>query len=617
MSFSVNNIGFYFIKLLYYTLVSFGCNQGTLGGSEMSKESKKKTRTFCRWVLSFFKPYWGWLFINIISSIISVANNIFIVYLIKEMISSAIIGKPNMLNKLLACLLIMIVSGILAKYLAKYSSGRFSLAIIRDLKNNLANRIIDVKIERIEEYHSGDINSTLVNDAATFQKFLEDDFSSCIYYPLIILASFSYMLLINWQLLLVCFLVTPITMLITNVLSKPIKKFSQEYHQSLGEYNSLVDEMVKGIQTIKAFNSLKMLNQRCQAIISKIFHTGLKIDQYNSLLLPGTIIMYELPFILCMVFGGYLSIKGAINPVNLIAFLQLLTFLIYPTTFLPRLLANSRLVMGAIERLYEVSNLQLEESRQIRSLNQKAYAIELNDCCFQYQNSGDVLAGVSLKILQEQTVALVGASGSGKSTIISLICGFYRLRRGSLKIFGHEIDEWDISKLRSMVSVVSQNVFLFPGSIAKNIAYGRLGASEMEIIQASKLAGSHDFILKMPEGYNTLVGERGIKLSGGERQRISLARAVLKDAPILLLDEPTSALDSESEAVFQKALVSCTDQRTVLVVAHRLSTIKGVDQILVLDRGKIVERGTHLELMNNMGVYLNLYREQMKSIGGR
>lgn len=588
----------------------------------MLKTSSFQTWILLKWIISYVKSYWGWVFGNIVASVTLVTINIFSVYLIKEMFNSANNGEQKILGKIIAILISIIIIGILVKYFAKYSSGRFSVATIRDLKNYLSNHLIKTEIDQIEEYHSGDIISSITNDTVTVQNFLENDFSSCFYYPLIIIASFSYMLLINWQLLLICFVVTPIAMVLTNFISKPIRTFSKEYHNSLGEYNSLIDEMVKGIATFKAFNLIKVLNKRYHESIRQIHQAGLKIDLYNSLMLPGIIVMYEFPFVLCIIFGGYFSIKGVINPASLIAFLQLLTLLIYPTTFLPRLLANVRLVAGAVERLYEFAHLQIEDScKNGFQTQQSEYVIEFDNCSFSYQNSDDVLTDVSFKIPQGKTIALVGASGTGKSTIINLICGFYKLHNGSLKIFGQEISEWEISSLRSLISVVSQDIFLFSNSIAENICYGRLGASKAEIIQASKLAGSHDFIMKMPDGYNTMIGENGIKLSGGERQRISLARAVLKDTPIFLLDEPTTALDSESEALVLKALACLASDRTVLVVAHRLSTIKGAEQILVLDQGKIVERGTHTELMRNNGIYLNLYKEQfaqtmLDNIGG-
>lgn len=566
-----------------------------------------------KWVISFVKPYWGWIFINIGASVISVSINLFSVYLIKEVIKSANNGQHNILGEMIAFLICIIAIGILAKYFAKFSAGRFSNFVIHELKNSISQRLIKVRIDRVEEYQSGDIISSIANDMTTLQKFLENDFVNCIYYPLMIIAAFCYMLQISWQLLLVCFFVTPITMIVTNILSKPISKLSKEYHQNLGEYNSLVDEMVKGITTFKAFNLLKLFRQKCQTVCSQILKTSLRIELYNSLMLPGTIIMYEFPFILCIIFGGFLSIKGMITPVSLIAFLQLLTFLIYPTTFLPKLLANSKFAMGAVERLYEFFHLQLEKKCQKRVQSKVALnelAIEFLDGSFRYQNSEEVLDGINFQIPQGQTVALVGVSGSGKSSVVNLICGFYQIHSGSLKIFGQEINEWEISELRSLISLVSQDSFLFPGSIARNISYGKLGASEIEIINAAKAAGSHEFIMKLPKGYETLVGEKGVKLSGGERQRISLARAVLKNAPILLLDEPTSALDSQSEALFQQALLSLNNRQTVLVIAHRLATIKRADQILVLDRGKIVEQGTHSELIRLNGVYLNLYQKQ-------
>jgi len=238
--------------------------------------------------------------------------------------------------------------------------------------------------------------------------------------------------------------------------------------------------------------------------------------------------------------------------------------------------------------------------------------IEFDQVCFSYDNKTDVLKNVSFKLEKNKTTALVGASGSGKSTIIKLICGFYNVHGGTIKIYGKDLDKCNIKKVRELISLMSQDVYLFPATIKENISLGRNDASPEEIIEAAKMANAHNFIMKLPDGYNTVVGEMGNNLSGGQCQRIMLARAILKNAPILLLDEPTAYLDTQSEKLLQEALERFMENRTVLAIAHQLSTIKNADRVIVLNNGSIVEEGCHESLINGDTIYKRLYHEQME-----
>jgi ABC-type multidrug transport system fused ATPase/permease subunit len=243
--------------------------------------------------------------------------------------------------------------------------------------------------------------------------------------------------------------------------------------------------------------------------------------------------------------------------------------------------------------------------------NPEEVLLKLEQVGFSYKNGYEVLKGLSLEIKKGQIHALVGSSGSGKSTVLKLLCGFYDIDKGDIKLYGECYSKWNLEQLRKNFAVVSQEVYLFPGSIRDNIAYGKPDATEAEIIEASKTAYAHDFIMNFEEGYETMVGERGVRLSGGQKQRISIARAILKNAPVLLLDEPTSALDTNSEKLVQKALDEFMKDRTVIIVAHRMSTIVKADEIFVLESGALKERGTHQELIDKKGAYFSLYERQL------
>jgi ATP-binding cassette, subfamily B, bacterial len=316
-----------------------------------------------------------------------------------------------------------------------------------------------------------------------------------------------------------------------------------------------------------------------------------------------------------MGFGGYLVIQNQLTFGSLFAFINLLNFVVNPLGSLPNIIASISEASGAAQRIFEILDHEVERKSGSTSQPQKesASVIRFKDVDFAYQANTPVLKGLNLDIQQGQTVAIVGHSGGGKSTLLKIILGYYPLPGGQVSLFGRDLQEWQLAAARNQMAFVAQDTYLFPVSIAENIRCGKPDATQAEIEGAARLANIHDFIATLPEGYNTLVGERGARLSGGQRQRISLARAILKDAPILLLDEPTSALDTESETLVQEALDRFTANRTTLVIAHRLSTIKDADRVLVLDEGKIAEEGTHEDLMARGGLYLDLYQKQFAS----
>jgi len=325
-----------------------------------------------------------------------------------------------------------------------------------------------------------------------------------------------------------------------------------------------------------------------------------------------------MPTVFCIGFGSYLIIRGEMSPGQLVAFHFLFGFVKWPLAFLPDMLNRLKRSMGAGERVAEVMDIKPERSggRDFSGGDAPGgddEAMRFEEVGFSYGEGPPVLQDMSFSLARGERIAIVGASGCGKSTVLKLACGDYETHTGRILVEGHDSREWDLSALRSRLSVISQDVFLFPTSILENIAYGRPGASREEIEAAARTANAEEFILKAPQGYETQVGERGIKLSGGQRQRIALARAILKDAPFLLLDEPTSALDTHSEALVQEAIERSLEGRTAVIVAHRLSTIKGVDRILVMDKGRVAEEGPHEALLAAGGLYAALYSRQFNS----
>lgn len=565
-----------------------------------------------KWVYQFVKPYKKWIAVNIFATVAAVVCDVYGVYLIKRMLD-AVIGKNYLLLlQIIAIVAVIIVAGFFAKYLITYSGGQFGINGVRDMRYKIVKHIGEVSVSNMEKYHTGDIVSRLTNDVSSVEINLINQFSNFLYVPLIVIVSFVYLLLINWRLLLVSFISTPVAIYIANRLSIPMYAFGRRYQEGMSKANSIVQDTIKGIDILKSYKLEKLLYERYKKVADDIYDVDLKVARQQSFILPINVIMYELPYILSAVYGCYLSVKGFLEPSNLVAFIQLMHFLNIYTIQLPYNLIFIRKGSVSVKRLQEIFDLPLERKDGSVYHDDAEKAIEFSNVKFCYEPSKIILDNLSFAVYKGEIVALVGPSGCGKSTVINLICNFYEINSGSIKIFDKDMRDWKLADLRKNISLVLQDTYLFPGTIEDNIKYGKPDASVDEVINAAKIANAHEFIMAMPDKYKTVVGENGVRLSGGERQRIAIARAVLKDSPILLLDEPTASLDTQSEALVQEALERIVAGRTVLVVAHRFSTITQADRILVLNDGRIVEAGTHEQLMGLKGLYYQLYIRQLR-----
>jgi ABC-type multidrug transport system fused ATPase/permease subunit len=581
------------------------------GTNVEKKENGMGMWAVLKWVYSFIRPYKIWLIIGIIMLMVFAGCDILGVYLIKYMVDNALSHKFEAIRNIIMIIAFMLGAGMVSRYLSNYATGKFGVQAWRDLLNKVVNKVGGLLVTDIEKKHSGDMISRINNDVGNIGDFLSNSFIELAQAILLVIGSLIYMLFINWKLLLISYISTPVCLILSHHLSKPIRNYSSEYYEKMGEVNSIVQDTIGGMDIIKAFNLEKPLYEKCNELLNKALKVGIMTAKRGAIMQPVNIIMYEFPYILCAVFGGYMAANGKLQPGELVAFIGLLRMLVNPSIKLPQLIRGLRYITGSVERLAEV----LEQAPERKGgtcfeLKDVSAALEFEDVTFGYNSSVKVLDKLSLVLQKNKTVALVGSSGCGKSTIISLICGFYNIDSGTIKLYGHDMNLWNLSSAREQFSLVSQDTYLFPDTIEANIRFGRSTATEEDVIAAAKAANAHEFIMEMSEDYKTLVGERGIKLSGGQRQRISIARAILKNAPILLLDEPTSALDTQSEALVQSALEGFTKNRTVLVIAHRLSTIKQADEVLVLNEGSIVDKGNHEDLMGRDGLYKQLYLKQ-------
>ncbi len=561
--------------------------------------------------MKYVKPYSFWLVVRIAGAAVNAAIDIFLSYMVIRLVDLSLAGDREALMNSAYMMAAGILAGIIFSWINKYASGRVAIFAGRDMKRDLAAHIGVLKTDTMDKQHTGDIMSVMNNDIGLAESFLGDILPAMIFQPLRLAGAIAFLLYINWKLLVFSIIILPAALLIANRLSKPMAAFFEEMQHSLGKMNTVLQDIIGGIYVMKSFNLEEVLFGKFRKEVKEVLGKALSIEKRSSMIAPVSIIIQIIPFVLCILYGGYLSIQGQITPGSLLAFIQMMNYIVEPAQTIPALISGTKGCMGAIRHFFSMLDEDTEEDAgKDYNISGETIALEFSDVTFSYDGESNVLEGLSFRVPAGKTTAFVGQSGSGKSTLVKLICGFYRPQNGNISMFGYDLDYWRLTAARDQIAVVSQDTFLFPASVAENISYGKPGAYFDEIFNAAKTANAHNFILELPEGYETVAGERGVRLSGGQRQRISIARAVLKDAPLLILDEPTSALDTQSEAVVQEALEKVVKGRTALVIAHRLTTIRNADLIYVLDGGSIAESGTHRTLMERGGIYRRLYLRQ-------
>lgn len=479
------------------------------------------------------------------------------------------------------------------------------------LRRQAAGRLLDMPVPRLDAIHTGDHISRLTNDTSVVRSYLNFYLYWLLTLPLLSLCSLLYLTYINWLMTLVTLASMPILVWLTAKASAPIGKLSKKVQESLADVNSVTQDSLGGAEVVKAYNLQSEMENRFQASIIGAIGHGLTLAWRKAMLRIASTMAGFFPFMLPLILGSLFAIRGQMTVGDLLAYIILLNQLTFPVSEMPQIIGEHQKAMGALERIHQLVDEPRERSDGNVFARGEHTVLAAEDIVFGYDN-GTILDGLTFSLSQGETVALVGPSGAGKTTVFKLLTGFYPPQQGKLLLFGKPLDQWQLAAARKQMALVAQDTFLFPGTVAENIALGRPAASDEEIISAAQAANAHEFIDQLPDGYNHIIGERGINLSGGQRQRIAIARAILLNAPILLLDEATSALDTESERLVQDALDVLAANRTNLVIAHRLSTIRSADRVLVLDQGKIVESGTHQELLDKGGLYHQLYLKQFR-----
>jgi len=556
-----------------------------------------------------------WLYIAISVVVVETAFNIASNFTMARFIDAVSAKQFSPFILYLGVTLGLSATAIPLSFFRTRSIGLFSERTLARLRDKIAAQATVLPMRYLEAQHTGDLLAVVDADLARLKNLASSFLLGLVSQSLLAVAALVALFIISWPLALVSTLLMPGMFLIMSRLNQPIARRAQEMQQAIGDTVSIAQDGLGGLMVTRAFNLAGVMDDRFRQANQKAMGKGLMLTRFQAAADGSGSVFGVLPFLITFGFGGYLAISGHLTFGNLTAFIVMLNFVANPLSSLPPIIAGIGEASGAAQRMARILDQDTERmDGQKFPFDEKAAVVRLEHVDFSYGEE-PVLQDVSLSVQQGQTVAVVGPSGGGKSTLLRLLLGFYPLEENRLLLFEQDLNDWSLPSAREHMAFVAQDTYLFPVSIAENIACGRPGASQAEIEQAARMANIHEYIVSLPEGYRTLVGERGVRLSGGQRQRISLARAILKNAPVLLLDEPTSALDTESEALVQEALERFMAGRTTIVIAHRLSTIRDAERVLVLEGGRIVEEGSHDELMSRAGRYKELYLRQFDETG--
>ncbi|NCO81508.1 MAG: lipid A export permease/ATP-binding protein MsbA [Piscirickettsiaceae bacterium CG_4_10_14_3_um_filter_44_349] len=571
----------------------------------------KQTLRLYKRLLSYIKPYWKVVLLTLVTLIITASMEPLMPALLKPLVDDSLIAKdPDaILHIPLLIMLVFIIKGI-TEYISKVTSEWVAHKAILDIRAEMFAKMNRLPQQAHTDYTMGKLLSKITYDVLQVGNTLSQAWIVIIRDTFIILGLVGFLLYTSWQLTLLMLLIGPIVAIIISRASKLMRSSSKEMQSSMGELTSRLEEGLNGHKDIKIYNAEQYEEARFFKTAETLRKHTMAVVKVASLNVPLVQILAAIALSGVLYVASLMSAQDLFTPGEFIAFITAMAMIFDPIRRLTSINQTIQKGMAAAESIFDLLDQPNEPDQGHQNLQNPKGEIQFKSVTFYYKGTETpALKDFSLTIPAKKTTALVGQSGSGKTTLANLITRFYETDAGDILIDGHSIKSIELHSLRQNIALVSQNVILFNDTVAANIAYGHTEFDEEAIIAAAQAAHAWEFIEKMPQGLNTMIGENGALLSGGQRQRIAIARAFLKNAPILILDEATSALDNQSEYAIQQAMNALRQNRTVIIIAHRLSTIENADNIVVLEGGTLKEQGTHTSLMAFNGIYRALYQQ--------
>ena len=564
------------------------------------------------------KKHWGTLFIAVVGIIGAAILNLVTPYIVQQMTASLETPEGLTVQTLLVfsgALVLAYLLRAIFRFVSMYVSHLAAWRFVPELTLMVYDKLQSLSMRYYQDKQTGEIMSRTLSDTRQIEVLVAHALPDLISNVLVIASVAIMLFTINARLALLTLIPVPFVILVSRLFSKKVAPLFQINRKVLGQIHGAYQDNLSGMKEIQAFGQEAREHEKMDRWRALDAQVNIRANLANGLFHPSVEFLTSLGTVIVVGLGGYMAIQGTMDTSEIIGFIMYLSLFYQPLAILARLVEDVQASYAGAVRVFDIldAESEIQESPDAVELPRCSGQITFDHVSFSYDPQEPVLQDVSFTAEPGQMIALVGPTGVGKTTVVSLLERFYDPQEGTIRLDGVDIRGVTLASLRSQISMVLQDVFLFNGTIAENIAYGAQNATQEEIEAAARIAHAHEFICAMPEGYATVVGERGVRLSGGQKQRLSIARAVLRNAPILVLDEATSAVDTETEAQIQDAIEGLAGSRTILVIAHRLSTIMRADQILVLQDGRVAERGTYQELVAKGGLFARLSQVQWRT----